>query len=71
LALKTLDKLDPYAQELSDLVRVSRIDTKKFGNTIALQRNFINEYMRFKYGKRDVTWYNTDGKDIDARERYF
>lgn len=71
MSLMSLQMLDPYAQELSDLVTVSRIDTKKFGNTIALQRDFINEYNRFKYGSRNVTWYNTDGKQIDPRERYF
>lgn len=71
MSLMSLDMLDDYAQELSDLVTVSRIDTKKFGNTIALQRDFVNEYNRFKYGSRNVSWYNTDGKQIDPRERYF
>lgn len=59
MSLKALKMLDDYAQELSDLVTVSRIDTKKFGNTIALQRDFINEYQKFKYGNRDVSWINT------------
>lgn len=37
------------ADKLAKLVTVSRIDTKKFGNSIPLQLNFINGYLTFKY----------------------
>lgn len=47
-SLKAFDLLDKYARELSSLVHKSGIDTKKFGNTIALQRNFKNGYDSFR-----------------------
>lgn len=37
------------ADKLAKLVTVSRIDTKKFGNNIPSQLNFINNYLTFKY----------------------
>ena len=43
--------LSQPAQALSDLVRLSRIDTKKFGNNIISQLNFLNSYQQFKNGK--------------------
>ena len=42
--------LSKPAQALSDLVRMSRIDTKKFGNNIISQLNFLNSYQQFKNG---------------------
>ena len=37
------------ADKLAKLVTVSRIDTKKFGNNIPSQLNFVNNYLTFKY----------------------
>ncbi len=37
------------ADKLAKLVTVSRIDTKKFGNTIPSQLNFVNNYLTFRY----------------------
>lgn len=37
----TFEQLTPYAQELSELVHLSQVDTKKFGNNFALQQQFI------------------------------
>lgn len=71
MALKALKKIEPYAQELSDLVKVSRVDTKKFGNTIALHRNFANTYNVFKYKQREVDWRCTDGYTGNPLNRYF
>ena len=56
IALKSYEKLNPFAEELSQLVKASQVDTKKFGNTIALQYNFVNEYEKFLYGKHNVVW---------------
>lgn len=69
--LLAFEKIKPYAQELSDLVKMSRIDTKKFGNTLALQRDFMNEYLKFKNQKREVSWKNTDGSIEDSLNKYF
>lgn len=55
--LKTWRRLEPFANELSKLVKVSRIDTEKFGNNIASQLNYLNTYNGFKYGEHKVTWY--------------
>ena len=71
MSLKVLEMLQPYADEISALVMNSRIDTKKFGNTIALQRDFLNEYKKFKYEERSVSWYCTDGSNERALNRYF
>lgn len=61
-ALKAFQKIDPYAQALSNLVRVSKVDTKKFGNDLTLHLNFINSYNKFRYGENDVEWKLTNQK---------
>ena len=55
--LKAWKKIKPYADELSKLVTISRVDTEKFGNNIASQYNYLNDYNTFKYAKHAVTWY--------------
>lgn len=73
LSLITLEMLEPYAEELSELVRVSRIDTKKFGNTLALQRDFLNQYHKFKddMGRSDVKWKITNENVERPLDNYF
>lgn len=57
LTLYTFNELKPYADELSALVTHSRIDTKKFGNTVATQMNFVNGYKEFRYNaNRKIKW---------------
>lgn len=51
ICLKALKKIEPYADELSSLVTVSRVDTKKFGNNIAAQLHYINNLNAFRYGE--------------------
>jgi hypothetical protein len=55
--MKAFDSLEKYADEMSALVMNSRIDTKKFGNNIADQLNFLNNYNQFKYNNDKVYWY--------------
>ena len=64
LAIKSFNKINIYADELSRLVHLSQIDTKKFGNNIALQKNFENSINLFKFGDHNVKWYinNEEGK---------
>lgn len=64
LVLKSFNKIGRYADELSRLVHLSQIDTKKFGNDIALQKNFENSLNLFKFGDHSVKWYinNDEGK---------
>lgn len=57
LTMKAFDSLEKYADEMSALVMNSRIDTKKFGNNIADQLNFLNNYNQFKYNNDKVYWY--------------
>lgn len=42
------------AKTLSELVHRSQIDTKKFGNNLALQLNFVNSYQTFIYDNSGV-----------------
>lgn len=42
------------AKTLSELVHRSQIDTKKFGNNLALQLNFVNSYQTFIYDNSEV-----------------
>ena len=71
ISLMAFSKINPYAEEMSELVKKSRIDTKKFGNTLALRRDFVNEYKKFKYGERDVKWVNTDDSTQHPLHKYF
>lgn len=78
LSLMAFDKITPYAEEMSELVKKSRIDTKKFGNTLALRRDFVNEYLKFKnggkidtYKERTVKWINTDDSTQNPLQKYF
>lgn len=42
LVLKAYDELNQDAKQLAKLVKISQIDTKKYGNTLATQLNFKN-----------------------------
>ena len=63
-AINSLERLDKYAQSLSELVQCSQIDTKKFGNTIALHRNFANKMGHF-IAKNDM-WVINDPEFIKS-----
>ena len=58
-ALSSFKDVGVYAKKLSDLVKVSQIDTKKFGNSIAQQINFSNRIDVFK---------TTDGFTINRKD---
>ena len=69
LALQAYLRIGPYADELSNLVKVSRIDTEKFGNNIADQINFKNTFNNFKYGRHKVQWYiSQNGERMTKKE---
>ena len=55
--------MQPYTQELADLVKVSKVDTKKFGNNIASHLNFLNTYNQFMFGEHAVSWYINDNEN--------
>lgn len=40
---KLFDKISPYAQALSELVKASQVDTKKFGKNAIEMQNFLNK----------------------------
>lgn len=65
VCLRAWANLTKYADEMSQLVKASRIDTEKFGNTYAAQINFKNTYNRFKYGNHKAKWYIKP--DIDTQ----
>ena len=70
LTLYTFDKLSRYADEMSDLVKNSRIDTKKFGNSVATQMDYMNKYNAFRFAKdrgSKPRWViNKNGKKVGA-----
>jgi hypothetical protein len=70
LTLYTFDKLSRYADEMSDLVKNSRIDTKKFGNSVATQMDYMNKYNAFRFAKdrgSKPRWViNKNGKKIGS-----
>lgn len=69
LALQAYLRIEPYANELSNLVKVSRIDTEKFGNNIADQINFKNTFDNFKYGNHNIQWYiSQNGERMTKKE---
>lgn len=49
ITMHVYEALQPHVEILSNLVTQSRIDTKKFGNNITSQLNFINGYYDFKF----------------------
>ena len=57
VTMLAFDKINVYAEEMSNLVQLSQIDTKKFGNDVPSHINFINRYEQFKNSTRQVTWY--------------
>lgn len=68
LALESFIKITPYADEISKLVKVSQIDTKKFGNNIASHLNFKNKYELFKFGDHGVKWVINDGTSLEVQK---
>ena len=48
-ALESFNEISTFAQEMSQLVQCSQIDTKKFGNTIHSQIDFANKYDAFRF----------------------
>ena len=71
LALKSFKRIQKYADELSRLVHLSQIDTKKFGNNIAMMINFENSLNNFKYGEHGVKWYinNEEGRQYMEKHK--
>lgn len=68
--LHAYKELSSDAKVLSELVHRSQIDTKKFGNNIALQMNFMNSYQTFIYDNKDR--FEIKGKEVDnALQTYF
>lgn len=63
-ALASFERLDKYAQSLSELVQCSQVDTKKFGNTIANHKNFLNKINHF-VSKNDL-WIINDKEFIQT-----
>ena len=58
-ALEAFNDLQTYAEEMSELVKASQIDTKKFGNNLVSKYNFLNSVNYFR-NKDDQRWISTD-----------
>ena len=50
--LDVYDKIEPYARALSELTKLSQIDTKKYGNNFALQQNFLIKMAEFSLNNK-------------------
>jgi hypothetical protein len=56
IVLRAFKRIKPMAERLSELVRCSRVDTKKFGNDTATRQNFLNSLWNFIYKNSDVNF---------------
>lgn len=70
LSLIAYKELLSDAQTLGDLVQLSQIDTKKFGNTLPLQLNFKRRLSKFKQKNSDK-FYITDNDGVQNAVEYF
>lgn len=61
LVAQAYQDLLPYADRLTKLVRLSQIDTKKYGNTLAQQANYSKQVFDF-INKEGVMFYQVDDK---------
>lgn len=61
LVAQAYQELLPYAERLTKLVRLSQIDTKKYGNTLAQQANYNKSVFDF-INKEGVMFYQVDDK---------
>lgn len=77
--MQSFQDIEPYANAISELVTMSQIDTKKFGNNIAAMRNFGVKLNKFIYSPK-APWKLKDQKTdpgvveptaIIALETYF
>lgn len=50
--MQSFQDIEPYANAISELVTMSQIDTKKFGNNIAAMRNFGVKLNKFIYSPK-------------------
>lgn len=53
LVANAYQEMLPYADRLAKLVRLSQIDTKKYGNTLAQQANYSNQVFDFIQNQQD------------------
>lgn len=67
LVFRTFNTLTPMSDTLNTLVQRSQIDTKKYGNTLALESNFYNQVQDFITGEQD-SFFMTDanGKPLEV-----
>lgn len=72
LVLKAYDELNQDAKRLAKLVKISQIDTKKYGNTLATQLNFKNMVNSFAVENGSKFFINnaTVSEDTDAIDYY-
>lgn len=67
--LHAYKELSEDAKTLSELVHISQIDTKKFGNNLALQLNFNNSYQKFISDNSDK--FQIKGKEVKNAIEYY
>ena len=69
IVLHAYSELSDDARTLSELVHRSQIDTKKFGNNLALQLNFVNSYQTFIYSNEGK--FEIKGKEVENALKYY
>lgn len=67
--MKAFDDIRPYAENLAELVHLSQIDTKKFGNTIMQVFNYVHRINN--YISSDKYWVTHDSVEYGPLEHYF
>lgn len=63
IVMKAYKELNSDAKRLAKLVKISQIDTKKYGNNLAVQMNFKNMVSTFSKENEDVFYIN-DNKAV-------
>lgn len=77
LVADAYSRMLPYAERLAKLVRLSQIDTKKYGNTLSQQANYSKQVFDF-IRKEGEQFYQVDdkgsiieGDDVNALMNYY
>ena len=65
--MKAFEEIEPCANAISDLVNISQIDTKKFGNSIVKLQNFENRLMNFIYNPK-YKWIINGKDNVNKKE---
>lgn len=68
IVMKAYKELNGDAKRLAKLVKISQIDTKKYGNNLAIQMNFRNMVNSFSKENEDIFYINNDAVQLQDNQ---